>query len=518
VSLLEDGVSSINAFTSIATEKDSRISSLETDHLAHPTISSFPPPPRAEFSTISEFSSKRAPRPRPRPIFNRAGVDPAANPSAGDPVLPRTPTSDHMVQPKIAANSDPIAITNTTNVIASAWENFSQDIAERAKMRTRKAAKRSTQYAQDVIEITDDDFTISPAKKPKERPKPRSVKRASPATNNPQPPSDPVTIPVPSSSPLLPPSDPFPASTVISPSPPRPHAFDEANVPSSSHKGSPVDRRKRKRPDRLQSPTDDLADLNRFPIAQAKIASHPSNPPPPPARGSDCASGVDLDENLDENEDSEDEYVIKKSCMKPKSSKATERSGDIANTRPERRRTGKSRNKTVVEVVVMSPRKKARKGVQASKKDSSDLGDDVPESRNDRLVVSSLPAERLARPVEGEDAYQSPQQTSDSDDELILAQKRKPLVKTKSRKGKREAQEQTEDNGSLAEIEPSREPAAADGEEREGSRTDQRETEHASTSPARDHRTSRFRHEPKTPVPLKVRLAVSFVVSITDST
>ena len=479
--LAEDGVSSIKAITSMTAEKTSHISSLETDIPARPTISSFPPPPRADFSSISESSSKRGSRPRPRPIFIRAGLDPAANTSTSDPALPCTPTSNHREQPAVVAHSDPTGITNPTDVIAPVFDSFSPDIAERAKMRTRKATKRSTQYAEEVIDITDDDLAITPAKKLKERPKPRPIKRVISAGNNQQLPSDPMTIPVPSSSPPLPPSDPF---TAINSTPPRP--LDEITVPSPSHQGSPVRQKKRKRPDRPRLLTGDLADSNRSPTAQPRMA-HPPNPPTPPAGVSDGASGVDLDQNLNSNE-SDSEYVVEKSVKKSKSSKIAERSDDGTNARSERSEAGKSMKKAIVEVVIMSPRKKVNRKVKASRKESS------------------TPA-----PVEDEDAYGSPQQTSDGDDELMLAPKRKLSAGIKSRKGKQKAHEfQSEDNGGLAGIEPGSERVAAGEEEREESRTDKHQAEHASTSPANEHHTSGSRRvEDKAPVPLKVGLAAT---------
>ena len=509
-------ISSINAFTSITAEKTSHISSLETDPAAPTTISSFPPPPRAEISIISESSSKRGSRPRPRPIFNRAGVDPAAvNTSTSDPILSHTPTFNHSEQRTVAAHSDPTGIINTSEVTAPALDIFSQDIAERAKMRARKAAKQSTQYTEDAIDITDDDLPITPAKKPRERPKPRRVKRVNPARDNPQPPSDPLIVPAPSSSPLLPASDPFPTSVAVNSTPSRPDTLDEPSVPSSPLQGSQVDRRKRKRPNRLQTPTDGLANLNRSPTAQARMASPPPNPPLPPTGGPYDATNMDLHENLNSLEnDVEDEYFVKKSSKKPKGSKAAESSDDIVSPRPERRGTGKPRRKSVVEVVILSPRKKTGKKIKAGRMDGSDLDNNVHESRNDSLAVSSFPVGRPAQPVEDEDAYKSPQQTSDGDDELILAPKRKP---TRTRNGKRKTQD--EDNNNMVDIGSSCKQVTA-GEVQEESKRDRHQTELASTSPTNDrHLTCGNRPvEPKTPVPLKVCLATNSVVPITDST
>jgi hypothetical protein len=221
----EDGVSSIQAFTSTVAEsaqEASHISSLDCAPPAQHTIL-----PQAEQSTISEYSTKSGPKPRPRPIFNHPNTDPVANASTSDPILPYTPASDHRKQPTTLTRSDPTGLESISENSPFAPIDFSQDIAERAKMRTRKAAKRSTQYTEDIIDITDDELAISPTRKPKERPKPRPVKRAIPSRDNPPLPSDPVTIPVPSSSLSLPPSDPFPDSTVINLTPPPP-GLDES--------------------------------------------------------------------------------------------------------------------------------------------------------------------------------------------------------------------------------------------------------------------------------------------------
>jgi hypothetical protein len=498
MSLSEAFISSINAFTSITAEKTSHISSLETVPVAPTTISSFPPPPQADFSTISESSSKRGSRPRPRPIFNRSGIGTAAvNTSTSDSILSHTPTLNYSEQRTVAARSDPTGIINAREVTVPDLDFFSQDIAERAKMRTRKAAKQSTQYSEDVIDVTDDDLPITPAKNPRERPKPRLVKRVNPARNNPQPPSDPLTVPAPSSSPLLPASDPFPTSVAVNSTPP----LDKTSSPLQ---GSHVDRRKRKRPNRLQTPTDDLADLNRSPTAQARMASPPPNPPPPPTGGSYDPSSMDLHENLNSHKNDIEDERLMKSSKKPKGSKAAERSDDIASPRPERRGTGKLRKKSVVEVVITSPRKKTGKRMKAGRMDDSEPDNNGHESRNDALAVSSFPVGRPVQPVEDEDAYEFPQRTSDGDDELILAPKRKP---TKTRNGKRKAQ--GEDNSNMVDIGSSSNQVAAGEEEQEESRRDRHQTE----------LTSGYRLvEPKTPAPLKVCLAINFVVHITDST
>ncbi|KAI0280817.1 hypothetical protein BGY98DRAFT_294415 [Russula aff. rugulosa BPL654] len=140
-------------------------------------------------------------------------------------------------------------------------------------MRARKATKRSSPYAEDAINITDDELAVTPTRKPKERVKPRPIKRTTPVGNNPQPNSEPVTVPVPSSSSLLPPSDPFPESTVINTSPPRPHPHVEAVAPDSPSQESPIQPRKRKRTVRLHSPVDDPPDPNCSPAVPDRVTS-----------------------------------------------------------------------------------------------------------------------------------------------------------------------------------------------------------------------------------------------------
>lgn len=147
-------------------------------------------------------------------------------------------------------HSDPAVVKGPIQGV----DDFSPDISERAKMRTRKATKRSSQYVEDVIDITDDDLAMTPTRKPRGRLKSRPVRLATPIGNNTRLNSDPVTVPVLSSSPLLPPSDPFPASTVINSTPPRPGPLDEVAAPDSPHQESPIRSRKRKSTSRPRSP------------------------------------------------------------------------------------------------------------------------------------------------------------------------------------------------------------------------------------------------------------------------
>ena len=384
----EDGVSSIQAFTSTvagSAQEASHISSIDCAPPAQRTI-----PPQAEHSTISEYSTKGGPKPRPRPIFNNPNTNPVANASTSDPILSYTPASDSREQPTILTRSDPTGLESISEITAFAPIDFSQDIAERAKMRTRKAAKRSTQYTEDIIDITDEELVVSPARKPKERPKPRPVKRATPNRDHLPLPSDPVTIPVPSSSLSLPPSDPFPDSTVINPTPPPP-GLDEVASPTES----PSRKRKRERQGRIQSPIDDPA---HSPIAPAR-ASSPRSGPQPPARMS--STTPDINREVKSNaKGSDDEDGTEEATKRYKNSKGTE----------DRSATGKSKKKSIVEVVILSPQKKKKQAEAGGDNSKPRKGT---RSRNKRLL------------------------SSDEDDELLLAPQSNSPAVAKSRKGKK---------------------------------------------------------------------------------
>ena len=381
----EDGVSSIQAFTSTvagSAQEASHISSIDCAPPAQHTI-----PPQAEHSTISEYSTKGGPKPRPRPIFNNPNTNPVANASTSDPILSYTPASDSREQPTILTRSDPTGLESISEITAFAPIDFSQDIAERAKMRTRKAAKRSTQYTEDIIDITDEELVVSPARKPKERPKPRPVKRATPNRDHAPLPSDPVTIPVPSSSLSLPPSDPFPDSTVINPTPPPP-GLGEVASPIES----PSRKRKRERQGRIHSPIDDPA---RSPIEPGR-ASSPRSGPQPPARMSSTTTDI----NRDDAKGSDDEDGTEEATKRYKNSKGTEDRSSIS----------KPKKKSIVEVVILSPKKKNKRAEASGDNSKPRKGT---RSRNKRLV------------------------SSDEDDELLLAPQSNSPAVAKSRKGKK---------------------------------------------------------------------------------
>ncbi|KAH9960887.1 hypothetical protein BC827DRAFT_1206007 [Russula dissimulans] len=440
--LPEGAISSIKSFASIPAEKTSHISSVGTDPLAKSTITSFPTPPHIDLSTISRSSSKSGTKPRPRPVFSRTSAGPSANASVSDPILPHTPTSDHRnPQLTIMTHSDPTVVENATGVTDPILNDFSPDIAERAKMRTRKATKRTAQDEEEVINITDDELSTTPVRKPKQRPKPRPVKRVIPAGNDPPLPSDPVTIPLLSSSPRLPPSDPFPASTLIN-STPQPDAPDENAAPDPLPPESPIQPRKRKRIGRLQSPTDDLPSPN-FPPAVL----------PPPEGDLDATNAKDLGRTRNSDKDGEDEYDVKKTPKKIKGSKDAEKVNDSAITGLGNKGADKSMQ-TVVEVVITSPRRAGSKKVKASKG---------------------------RKPVKDEGIHAS-EQTSDDEDELILAPKRQRSSTARSHKGKQKAGDpRSENDKALSEIGPGSEQIA--GEE-EGPVEDEHHAKRASSSSA----------------------------------
>src|SRR6266702_3101475 len=480
MSAAEDGVSSIQAFTSTVAESAqeiSRISSLDSAPPAQHTIPSIPP--QAEHSTISEYSTKSSSKPRPRPIFSHPNTNPVANTSTSDPIIPYTPSSDYREQPTIVAHSDPTGIESIDENTASAPIDFSQDIAERAKMRSRKAAKRSTQYTEDIIDITDDELAITPARKPKERPKPRPVKRAILDRDHPPLPSDPVTIPVPSSSMSLPPSDPFPESTVINFTPPPP-GLDEVAASTSSPRENSARKRKRKRPGRLQSPIDDPTNSLPFPIAPGRASS--LSDPPPPARTSGTTS--DVSHNVKSNEkDSDDEYGAEQSTKRLRNSKGTE---DSISASPGRSKIGK---KSVLEVVILSPKKK-NKQTEAS-------GDSSKPRKGPRF--------KKKRPA-----------SSDEDDELLLAPQSSSSAVAKSHKGKKRATRlPSEDNRPSTEVAPNSEGIAM-GEEQHEHRQGVAPMPHTDGHDDGHDKTMSRSVGPTTTTPLKVDLTTLLVIPVSD--
>ena len=419
----------------------------------------------------------------------------------------------------VVALSDSTVAKGATYVTGPDFNDFSPDIAERAKMRTRKSTKRPPQYSEDVIDITDDDLVTTPARKSKEKPKLRPIRRTG---NDPQLPSDPVTIPIPSSSPLLPPSDPFPASTVINSTPPRPYPLDVTAAPGSPPQQSPTQRRKRKRTGHPHSPVEDLPDLNWPTTMQVSVASPRSEHRPPLEGNFGATCAVECGQNLNtDKKNNEHGYEVKRTPKKPKSSKETEKDDGSASARPESKGANKSRKKTVLEVVITSPRQQGRKKVKAKKKDSRSLESNSSESRNDRPASSLIAAELALETVEGEDGHVSPQQASDGEDELILAPKRQSSSRGKPHKRAQKTREpHSVDSGAPPGIGPMNERVAVGEEEGEESGKDEHDAEGASTSRTREYDKSRSRAtDPERPAaPLQVGLMTISAVSISNPT
>jgi hypothetical protein len=490
-------------------ENTSHISSVGADRSARPTISSFPPPPHVDLSTISVVSSKRNQRPRPRPIFGRTGADTSINTSISDPVFPHTPTSDAKDQRTAVAHSDSAVVKSTKDITDPELGNFSPDIAERAKMRARKATKRSPQYTEDIIDITDDDeFVTTPARKPEES---QRLPPTIPVGNNPQLPSDPVTIPILSSSPILPPSDPFPASTTINSTSPRPCPHDAVAAPDSSPQQSPVRRRKRKRTGHPHSPIEDQPEPD-WPTTARDSVAPPRSDLRSPSEDDLDATGGDLNRNLNfDKKIDEKGYSVKRTPKKRKSSKKMERGDGSASSRPENSRVDKSRKKPVLEVVITSPRQQGRKKVKGVRKDSRNTEGT---SRNERPASSPIPTELALKPVE-DDAH-GPRHTSDDEDELILAPKKRPSSRPRSSKGKQKAREPNSvDDGAPPGIESSNERVSVGKEEEEELEKDEHYAKGASTSGNNQNHKSKSRPaEPETPARPQVGLTTISAVSL----
>jgi len=298
-----------------------------------------------------------------------------------------------------------------------------------------------------------------------------------------------VTVPVFSSSPILPPSDPFPASTLVNSTPLRPYSPDGIAAPGSPSQGSPKPQRKRKRTGRPLSPIDDLPDQSHPSAVPIRVTS-PRLDPLPPSKG--VFDDVDLGQNLALKEKgNEDGCDATRTPKKTKRSKNTEKNSGSAATSG----VVRSRKKPVVEVVIPSPRKRESKKVKSL------------ESRNDRPLSSPIPTKLKLGLVEDDASHR---QASGSDDELILAPKRQSSSKVKkSRKGKQKAREL--DSDALSEIGPSSEQVAVGEEEGEELRNDERHTECASTRSNGDHKFPSCPAEPGSPTPLleKSKLNVS---------
>ena len=128
------------------------------------------------------------------------------------------------------------------------------------------------------------------------------------------------------------------------------------------------------------------------------------------------------------------------------------------------------------------------------------------ESRNDHPPSSPTPAELAREPV-GDDAPVS-QRTSDDEDELILAPKRRLSSRPKPGNRKQKAHEsRSVDDDATPGIEPSDGRAVVDDEEGEVSGKGEHHAEGASTSRTiRDHQFRTRPAEPETPTPVQFQV------------
>jgi hypothetical protein len=230
---------------------------------------------------------------------------------------------------------------------------------------------------------------------------------------------------------------------------------------------------------------------------------------------------VDLGQNLDSNKkSSEDGYDMTETPKKRKSSKSAEKGSDSAAARPVSTRVGKSK-KTIVEVVIMSPRTRRAesKKAKAKKKDSRNPEGNDTESRNDHPPSSPSPVDQTHGPVEDRNVHASRRQRSDSDDELILAPKRQPSSKVKRQKGKKKTRESHPmDSDALSEINPSNERVVTGEEEGEEPRNDEPHAEGANTRNNEEHNSRSCAAEPESPALLLVSLISISITSIVDPT
>jgi len=198
----------------------------------------------------------------------------------------------------------------------------------------------------------------------------------------------------------------------------------------------------------------------------------------------------------------------------PKKRKSAKKGDGSANSRPESSRADKSRKKSILEVVITSPRKRKMKGW----KDGRNPEGTSSESRYDHPASSPTPAELAREPVD--DDAPVFQRTSDGEDELILAPKRRSSSRPKHGKGKQKAREpRSVDDDATPGIEPSNERVAVDDEEGEVSGKGEHHVEGTSMSRTnKDHKSKSRPAEPETPVQFKVgSVAVSAFFLLTLS-
>jgi len=172
-----------------------------------------------------------------------------------------------------------------------------------------------------------------------------------------------------------------------------------------------------------------------------------------------------VNHNVKSNErdsDSEDGSI-----KRPRNSKLTK---DITLAGPGKSESGKSKKRTVVEVVILSPKKGKR---------TETGGDDKPQKRRGKKRVVS----------------------SDEDDELLLAPQSNPPAVAKSHKGKKRVTKlRTEGIGPSTEVEPSSESMVMSGEEPHEQRSG------ATPIPHADGHDESVSVEPTTATPSKVGL------------
>ncbi|KAI0058682.1 hypothetical protein BV25DRAFT_1919188 [Artomyces pyxidatus] len=316
---------------------------------------------------ISNISKAFGLRPRPRPAYKGSKV---ISDGSDSPAI-QTPSSDHILPPTIVIDHH-----INSHVLDAALEDYSQDIAERTKMRSRKAAKKTALPSTDVIDISsEDELALKPVQKatsnPRSRPKPRPVKRVKhthPEEDDMPPPSDPNTIPMANSSFHLPPSD-FPLSSLGRESSP---SLGRAVIPApdSSSLASPVQQRKRMHTDstaptgvRIDDALDDSMDID-------DSSKMPPPPSPPPFF---AASSIPQTPSTGGSSST-------KPSEKPK--KATKRGKNIAADvdNPPAKMKARGKKKAIAEVVIES-----RKDMATGEEDG---GDAIHNSNSSRLPVS----------------------------------------------------------------------------------------------------------------------------------
>jgi hypothetical protein len=203
---------------------------------------------------------------------------------------------------------------------------------------------------------------------------------------------------------------------------------------------------------------------------------------------------VDLGQPRGSDEaENEHRHDVKTTPKKRKGLENTENDDDSVSTRPEGIGITKSKTKkkTILEVVITSPRKQGKKKAKVRKKDNRSSEGSSSKSRNDR---PASPFTSAVKPVE--DDGHIPHQTSDDEDELILAPKKRTSSRAKPRKRAAVSDEEGE--------EPGKSDHPAEG---------------ASTSCDNGDHISRSRPtEPETPAPHQVGLMTISAVFIADPT